>query len=294
VKADTVRTLISPLFFSSSFSPSPPSSSSSRFSLYLGLTRSLTVSMPWRHAVRRLDDPTHVTLGSSRLFHGVLGVKISIIFYIGQAQSMRAVESFRFRRYTIPFLKVLKYSYSCCCCTLARARNNKAAGRCGFQKNGFPKTQAARYDGSFLPVRTRESNQGRPSTRSAMGLDEVLVSACDFARCFALREFHCMYQEPRHRKIRMTWTAPGYMQTTPHSTSSPARLRTPHFRPGARTLPRARTPLAEPRFNQFGHNYDLLFLSLQRNRTPTRSAHPPGLVTRTSGPKIFSRRRVVW
>ena len=33
----------------------------------------------------------------------------------------------------------------------------------GFQKTGFPKTQAAPHDGSFLPVRTRESNQGRPT-----------------------------------------------------------------------------------------------------------------------------------
>ena len=32
-----------------------------------------------------------------------------------------------------------------------------------FQKNGFPKTQAGRHDGSLLAVRTRDSNQGRPN-----------------------------------------------------------------------------------------------------------------------------------
>ena len=153
MKADTVRTLISPLFFSSSFSP-PPSSSSSRSSLYLGLTRSLTVSMPWRHAVRRLDDPTHV-FGIFAFFMAFLGSRsASFLYWTSPIDARR--RSRAFRRYTI-----LKYSYSCCCCTLARARNDKAAGRCGFQKNGFPKTQAARYDGSFLAVRTRESNQGR-------------------------------------------------------------------------------------------------------------------------------------
>ena len=31
-----------------------------------------------------------------------------------------------------------------------------------FSKNGFQKTQAASHDGSFLAVRTRNSNQGRP------------------------------------------------------------------------------------------------------------------------------------
>ena len=48
------------------------------------------------------------------------------------------------------------------------ARNDKATWRrCAFQKNGFPKTQAARHDGSFLAVRTRESNQGRLTVDSA-------------------------------------------------------------------------------------------------------------------------------
>ena len=47
----------------------------------------------------------------------------------------------------------------------ALARNDKATWRCAFQKNGFPKTQAARHDESFLAVRTRESNQGRPVLR---------------------------------------------------------------------------------------------------------------------------------
>jgi hypothetical protein len=53
VKADTVRTLISPLFLFLF----PSSSSSSRFSLS-GLTRSLT-SMPWRHSrcPRHVRDP---------------------------------------------------------------------------------------------------------------------------------------------------------------------------------------------------------------------------------------------
>ena len=98
----------------------------------------------------------------------------------------RCAPSRAFRRYTI-----LKYSYSCCCCTLARARNNKAAGRCGFQKNGFPKTQAARYDGSFLPVRTRESNQGRPGMASMWFCSETKVpqTACthpELPACYCL------------------------------------------------------------------------------------------------------------
>ena len=54
--------------------------------------------VPWRHAVCRLDsvhDPTHVFgIFAFVYFMAFLGVKISIIFYIGQAQSMRAVESF--------------------------------------------------------------------------------------------------------------------------------------------------------------------------------------------------------
>ena len=93
MKADTVRTLISPLFFSSSFSP-----------LLLPLLSFLSLS--WfdslTHCQHAMATPTgrlqtrrpHPRFWDLRVFHGVFGVKISIIFYIGQAQSMRAVESF--------------------------------------------------------------------------------------------------------------------------------------------------------------------------------------------------------
>jgi len=48
-------------------------------------------AMATRSAQTRRPHPRFWDL---RVFHGVFGVKISIIFYIGQAQSMRAVESF--------------------------------------------------------------------------------------------------------------------------------------------------------------------------------------------------------
>ena len=51
-----------------------------------------------------------------------------------------------------------------------------------FQKNGFPKTQAGRHDGSFLAVRTRDSNQGRPRTHTepkiSPGYHTLAASKC--------------------------------------------------------------------------------------------------------------------
>ena len=75
------------------------------------------------------------------------------------------------------------------------------------------------------------------------------MSACDFIRCIAFREFHMQLNLAGALENPPTRTVPGNFVNNPHPASLPARSCTPHSRPGARTTSRARIPPAEPRFN---------------------------------------------